>query len=322
MIEAFDVKDQALGTGDNAAYTFDFKIYDPTHLLIYVQDGSGNIVQQIRGDDTTYLSGIVFDSVNGGGTVTLVNNLDDTFVMTFMLAPDFPDQPTAFPNKTSFSLDMIEGALDYLASQIQRIAWIAQRSMRMHDLDDIDNFDPTLPISIANYPGGVVSIKEDGSGFEITTTVNEIAAAQGNAAAALVSAGNSAASAVSAAASALAAAASAALAATGFFTVGTRALPGTVVAATGFVPSGKPRELQFLQSAGGTVLVTANPQIPHGTVIGQEFVIVGGSDANVIHITNGNGLDLNGDMFIGNGDTLGLCWDGTNWSEMYRRSAT
>jgi hypothetical protein len=167
MIQGFNIKEQVLGQADSNVYTFDFKIFDVTDLLIYVQDSSGNIVEKIRGDDTTFLSGVTFDSIKGGGTVTLINNLGDEFIMTMFSASDLPDQPTSFPNKTSFTLKAIEGALDYLATLIQRVAWIAQRSMRMHDLDDIDSFDPTLPPNIANYPGGILAVKMDGSGFEI-----------------------------------------------------------------------------------------------------------------------------------------------------------
>lgn len=169
MIQGFDVKEQWLGTGDANSYTFDFKIFDPSELLIYVQDTSGNVVEQIRGDDTTFLAGVSFDSIQGGGTITLINNLTDGYSLTALSANDLPDQPTAFPNKSSFSLRAIEGALDYLAIQIQRISWLAQRSMRMHDLDDIDSFNPTLPQNIASYPGGILAVKEDGSGFEVLT---------------------------------------------------------------------------------------------------------------------------------------------------------
>ena len=78
MIQGFDVKEQVLGTGDTLVYTFGFKIFELSDLLIYVQDGSGNIVEEIRGDDTSFLSGVVFDPINGGGTVTLLAFLTDT----------------------------------------------------------------------------------------------------------------------------------------------------------------------------------------------------------------------------------------------------
>ena len=171
-IEGFDIKDQWLGTGDKLAYTFDFKISSLTDLLIYVQDGGGNVVEEIRGDDTTYLSGVVFDPIKGGGTITLLVDLPDTYVMTVFLANDLPQQPTSFPNKLSFSLGALEGGLDYLGGAIQRLAWLAQRSIAMHDLDDIDNFDPTLPIGIANYAGSVLGVNAAGTAFQMIGSTN------------------------------------------------------------------------------------------------------------------------------------------------------
>jgi hypothetical protein len=166
MIEGFDVKEQVLGTGDQSVYTFEFKIFDKTDLLIYVQDASGDIVQEVRGDDTTFLASVTFDSIKGGGSVGLLADLTDEYVMTMFLAPDAPDQPASFPNKKSFTLPDIEGALDFLATLIQRVAWLSQRSVKMHDLDDIDFFDPTLPPNPAGNPGAVLAVKEDGTGFE------------------------------------------------------------------------------------------------------------------------------------------------------------
>lgn len=322
MIEGFDVKDQALGTGDNNVYTFDFKIYDPTDLLIYVQDGSGNIVEKIRGDDTSYLQGLVFDTDEGGGTLTLAADLPDTFVLTMLLAPDLPDQPTAFPDKTSFTLNILEGALDFLASAIQRAAYLAQRAVVLHDLDDITAFDPTLPLGIGNEPGGIISVKSDGSGFEVVVTTGMIASAQAYATMAAASATAAASSATSAAASAVAAAAAAAAAQSGVFPYGLPAAPLNIVAANGIVPHGNLEEAQWIQGSGASITISANPQISPGSAVGQRLYLFGANDAQTVKITNGNGVSLNGDCTLGQEDCLALMWNGTNWSEMSRRSAT
>lgn len=167
MIQGFNVKEQALGTGLDNTFTFDFKIFRATSLLIYIQDASGVILHKFRGDDTDYLSSVVFDSIKGGGSITLIDMPLEDYIITMFSAMDLPDQPTAFPNKGSLTMSAIEGALDYLASGIQRLSFLAKRGMRMHDLDDTDSFDPTLPANIANYPGGILAIKLDGSGFEV-----------------------------------------------------------------------------------------------------------------------------------------------------------
>ena len=323
MIEGFDVKEQVLGTGDTLAYTFDFKIYELTDLLIYVQDGSGVQVEKIRGDDTSYLAGVTFDALNGGGTVTLAAFLPDTYVMTMLLANDQPDQTTSFPNKGSFTLDILEGALDFLASCIQRVSYLAQRAMVLNDLDDATLFDPTLPLGIMNSPGGIVSVKGDGTGFEVAITTGTVAAAQGYATTATAAASSATASAAAAAVSAAAAAAAVLAAQTGFSVLGARATPINITAAGGVVDTGLLRQMKFIHGSPGAVTVSANPQISHvSALVGSEMTLIGCDDTNTVKITNGNGVDLNGDCTLGNGDTLGLTWDGTNWSEIYRRAAT
>lgn len=321
MIEGFNVKDQALGTGDNSVYTFDFKIYDPSDILIWVQDAAGNIVEKIRGDDTTFLSSLTFDTINGGGTLTLAANLPDDYSMTMLLAPDAPDQPTGFPNKKSFSFDVLEGAIDFLASSIQRIAYLAQRASVLHDLDDIDSFDPTLPLKIGSNPGGIVSVKEDGSGFEIVITIGEIVAAQGYAADALASQNAAEASQIAAAASAVLAQEAAESAESGIFPYGKPSSPLNIDA-SGITFNDHQEEAQFVQGNGGNVLITQNPQISPGSAIGQRLYLSGCNDGRTLKLTNGNGLSLNGDCTLGQDDLLALMWADTYWTEIYRRSAT
>jgi hypothetical protein len=235
-IQGFDYKDQFLGTGDTSVYTFDFKIYDPSHLHIYVQDSLGNIINDTDGNDPTLIAGVTFDSINGGGTITLANNLGNQFTMTILLANDYPDQPTDFPDKNSFTLDVIDGALDFITSWGQRAAYLAQRALRLHDLDDVDGFDMRLPFNAAANADCFLQINDAGNGFAFGPTsaslLNSVNAAASAAAAseataaaaaadalaqdasATASASAAAGSAVSASANAAAAAASAALAAT------------------------------------------------------------------------------------------------------------
>lgn len=287
-IEAFDVQDKALGTGDVSTYSFDFRIFAPTDLLIYIQDAGGNLINKIRGDDTTILQFLQFDPVNGGGQIFLNSVLADSWVITFILAPDVPVQVTPFKSKSSFNFPSLEAALDYLTLLVQRIHWMAFRSVKLHDLDDVTAFDMTLPINLANYPGGIPSINSAGTGFEIASTVGQIKA--------LSSGGLYARAGMS------------------------RGLPLTILAATGIVPAGVAREVMFVQGPSvGTIAVTKNPQIAAGTIIGQELVIIGGSGTQILTLATGNGLDLASLMTLGAGNALGLVWDGANWSEAFRR---
>lgn len=197
-IEGFDYKEQYQGTGDTTAYSFSFYITDPSHLLIYIQDQFGNIVVATTGADPTWVSSV--DTENG--ILNLAAVLQNAYTLTMLLANDEPDQPTDFPNKQSFTLDVIEGALDYLAACIQRVAYLAQRSAKLHDLDDVDSFDPTLPLGLGNFPGGLLQVNDAGSGFQIgpsySTLIAEISASEAAAQAAQIEADNAAAGAVSA----------------------------------------------------------------------------------------------------------------------------
>ncbi len=323
-IPEFNVKEQWIGTGDTAGYDFDFTIQDLLHLLIYVQDDTGAVVSgyPIRGDDDVLLADVVFDAALGGGTITLAEDLPTDYTLTALMANDQPSQLSEFKNKGSFTLNDIELALDFLACQIQRLSYLAQRSVKLADIDDADDIVSTLPSGVADNIGATLVVNEDGDGFDFGATLTEIAEASENATEAAASQAAAAISETNALASAVAAAASAIAAQSGFHVLGTRALPTGITAAGGLTDIGQPRQLKFIHGSPGAVVISANPQVSVSASLGAEMTLVGCDDVNTVTLTNGNGLDLNGDCILGNGDTLGLVWDGTNWSEVYRRSAT
>ncbi len=321
-IQDFNVKEQWIGDGTLAAYTFDFTIQDLAHLLVIQQDDQGRQMQKVRGDDTSFLSGVVFDAVNGGGTVTLQANLADQWTITFLMANDVPIQPTQFQNKLSFTLRGFELALDYIVCQIQRLAYLSNRSMKLDDLDDMDSFDPTLPPFILNNAGATIIVSETGNGFDYGATLGEIAAAITYATAAQTAQAAAQTAQAAAAASAAAAAASAGQAASGWVPYGTRDIPLLVTAAGGITPHGNQSEFQYIHGSPGAVIVTANPQIAAGTAHGQLLRLIGRDNTNTVKFTNGNGLSLNGDFLMGEDDIIEFFWDTFNWVETLRRSAT
>lgn len=321
MIEGFNVKDVALGTGDTAAYTFDFKIYKTSHLLIYMLDDQGEVVDgyPIRGDDTEFLSGVTFDSIRGGGTVTFLADVPNEYSLIFLLAPDQPDQPTTFGDQTIFSLVTLGGALDYLGSLIQRVAYLAQRSIKLHDADDNDvpngGFDPTLPKDIqdsANYGRGIF-INEDGTAFMYGPTAAQVEAAEGYAEAASDSADAAAASAVLAAAQAL-----------GFYVTPQLAQPSganglTIDGLTALVLNNATRsEMQFIQG-NAPINLLSGAEIENGQFVGKLLILIGCHAVNTVTLVNSPTLQLNGDCTLGLDDAIMLVWNGTYWSELFRR---
>lgn len=134
-------------------------------------------------------------------------------------------------------LENIQEAVDILTMLVQQVDEIAQKSIRLHELVDVDDFDPRFPIDISGAASCCPITNATGDGWDLASawpTADEIENAQAYAIAALASevaaalsesnalasatasatsASNSAASAAAAAASAIAAAASAAAAA-------------------------------------------------------------------------------------------------------------
>lgn len=196
------------GTGLLAVYTFPFKIEELSQLLVVEYDDAGLETQRVRGTDVTYLSGVVFDAVEGAGTVTLAANLTTDYKLILLLANDSPTQPTELKNKFDFTLKKFENALDWIAGAVARVAYLSQRSVKLSDYTDETAFDPTLPIEVTDAISQSIMTKADGTGFQIGPDISAISGAAASAAAAAVSAADSAAEAVAAAASAVAAATS------------------------------------------------------------------------------------------------------------------
>ena len=105
---------------------------------------------------------------------------------------------------------------------------------------------------------------------------------------------------------------------------GSAGTPRTI-AATGISSSGSHMsttdfdQIVFVNTSGGEVDVTTNPQITAGTSVGQKMLVVGTSNDNFILLENGNGLSLNGDWRSFDKSAIGLFWNGSEWSEIFRR---
>lgn len=197
-VAEFQVKEQWVGTNDLTDYTFDFTIQDLSHLLVILQDSLGNVQARVRGDDSGWLAGVVFDPVEGGGTISLKNPLTSQWVLTALMANDAPTQPSEFKEKFSFTLPRIEAALDFIVCQIQRLAYLAQRSVKLNDIEDVDAFDLTLPLGMTENPRATIIVNAAANGFDLGPTSDEILAGQGFAMEAAASASEAVASAVNA----------------------------------------------------------------------------------------------------------------------------
>lgn len=101
---------------------------------------------------------------------------------------------------------------------------------------------------------------------------------------------------------------------------GTEGAPISVSASAGIVlPSSFQRLMILIHSgAAGTNAITATPQIPAGTKVGQEIVLVY-VGTNGLQFNNGNGIDSNGPFNMTDGCGATYIWRGSAWWEASRR---
>ncbi len=189
MLPNFDVIEKYTGSGALSAYTFDFKIADLTQIEIIVLDNTGLQTEDVLGTDTTYLSSVTFDAINGGGTVNLKVALPASYTICLIYCDDAPVQSYTFRDQLSFSLEQFEMALDAIAGPLQRVAWLVKRCIRLDDSVDTlaTPFNMEIPIS-ALQTGRAIIVNATGDGFGVGPNATDIANAQANAASAAASA--------------------------------------------------------------------------------------------------------------------------------------
>lgn len=101
---------------------------------------------------------------------------------------------------------------------------------------------------------------------------------------------------------------------------GTLGAPIVVDPAVGIVFSGRDSSnIKYVTSNGGADVISANPQISAGEVDGQKLLLIFVSDVDTIELNDGTGLDLPMKFISENKRKQELCWNGSTWSENYRR---
>ena len=147
-ISQFNVRSEYVGTGSNKDYTFDFKIASLEHIKILVVSDLYVETFNVRGSDVTYLTGVDFDPIDGGGTIHLTSNLPSGHFLTILLANDEVLQEYEFKNKSDFTIKRFEEALDVVTGAVQRLSYLVARSFKLSDvLKDSQPFDVELPIN-------------------------------------------------------------------------------------------------------------------------------------------------------------------------------
>jgi len=170
-----DTVQRYLGDGTLTDYEFDFKITSLSQLEIVIYDTDDEEIYRFRGDeDHDLIEEISFDEQDGGGTVVLVDELTSGHTMLLIFADDEPAQTDSYKNKFDFTLKRIENSFDKIVGMIQRASYLARRSLRLNDFDELADFDGQLPTNLADYAGGVIALNLDADGIRVGPTVEEI----------------------------------------------------------------------------------------------------------------------------------------------------
>ena len=105
----------------------------------------------------------------------------------------------------------------------------------------------------------------------------------------------------------------------GYVAHGSPGSPILVVSMTAVSGSNDPLQTLFLATASGSFNVGSNPQIRPGVSVGQVIKLKGVDPVNYPIFQDGSGLDLNGALYLKQGQAAELSWNGSVWSEDSRR---
>lgn len=171
----YDPIERYVGNDSLDEYDFNFLITEASQLLVVVLDDSDDEVERFRGDESDpFMQSLVFDETEGGGTITLTDELPTGYTLCLILAGDEPVQTSNFTAVGTFSVAYLQAALNKLGAFIQRASWLAQRSIRLHDAYN-SVFDPQLPLVLE--ADRTLCISSDGLTTALGPTIDELLAA-------------------------------------------------------------------------------------------------------------------------------------------------
>jgi len=93
----------------------------------------------------------------------------------------------------------------------------------------------------------------------------------------------------------------------------------SIAAASTIATSTDQRQMRFLQSTGGSYMLSSTPQIASSATVGAELLLMGTSSTDYIILQDGNGFSLNGNCNLTDNQALYCVSDGSVWREVSRR---
>jgi hypothetical protein len=204
-----------IGNGATSTYSYTFKIFADSELLVTVRDTDGEETTLTKTTDYT-VTGV---GATSGGTIGLVSsgqawltggNLTQDYVITIRRKRPLL-QTTDIRNSGGYYPSVHEDTYDKLVMNDQQQQDELDRSVRLPETVAVADFDPILPAAFAGQPDVTLIANSTGDGFAVGPTTTAIFAAAASAgASADAAAADAAASAAAAATSAADAASSAA----------------------------------------------------------------------------------------------------------------
>ncbi len=292
------------GNGSTDTYTYPFKIFSETDLIVTEKlISTGAETPLVLNTDYT----VTDVGETSGGTIVLdAGNLPSTKKIYIRRKLTLV-QSADIRNLGVYYASSHEDVFDKLIMMLQQIQFLCDQSIKLPETIT-SGFNTTLPNDVATANRSLV-INEDGDGFELGPTTEEISNAQTYAETAL--------SAVEDATT---------------LVWGTTASPKSIISGTGIVggtliSTTRATQLIFVEgSSAGENDISVNPQIEAHTVVGAKLRIVGANTSNFILLENGNGLYLNGPWRSAENDGSGtyynncieLFWNGSVWHEQSR----
>lgn len=296
-------RNDATGTSSTNTYTYGFKIFLNTDLIVTVRSPAG--VETTLALTTDYtVTGV---GVTAGGTIVLVNaaqawltagNLTTGWHITIRRVVPLT-QLLDIRNQGAQFQEVVEDELDKLTMEVQQNAETLSRAAVNPPTVASSVFNPTLPAGLAGQAGVTVITDPTGAFFVVGPSADQISSAQSSATAAAASATAAAGSATSAASSAAQAAASAASVLYQWGgTVGGSANAITLTPTPALPSYTQGQKLAFIATADNTGAVTVN-------VSGLGVKSVKSSDGDALIA----GEILNNHLYL-------LTYDGTNFRIM------
>jgi hypothetical protein len=141
-ISSTSSREDYIGNGATATYSYGFRIFNATELLLTVRDTSDNETTLVKDTDYTV------DTV--AKTITLTaGNLTTDYVLTIRRVLPLT-QPTQFRNIGDFHPESHENMADRLCMEIQQVANDVNGAVKIAETLDPANYSLRLPIPAAN----------------------------------------------------------------------------------------------------------------------------------------------------------------------------